>query len=108
MLFLSRVNFSHVDGKQVDITIKLITAATAVMLVFNSPLCDLPRVKHIVFHDGALVEEEAGLVVGAFYERSVFISMKDFYDGLQDPKDGDNVVIHEFAHAIDASSGEMD
>jgi hypothetical protein len=107
-VFLNRAAFHSPEGAPIDDELKVLVAATAVMLVFNRPALDLPPVRHIVIKPGAFKMEgvdAAGLLMD---KRTMGLSLEDFYLSLNRSWDGYNVIAHEFAHALDGLDGSVD
>lgn len=112
-LFLRRARFHAVNGASVDDELRVIVAATAVVLVFNRPDLDLPPVRDVVIQPGALRTSTdkdheplaAGLLLN---KRTMGLSLMDVHFSLQRAWDGYNVLAHEFAHALDGIDGSVD
>jgi Mlc titration factor MtfA (ptsG expression regulator) len=111
-VFLSRARFHSAEGARIDDEIRVTVAATAVMLVFARPDLDLPDVRHIVLRPGSFRmsrdphgDDASGVLLD---KRTMGLSARDFYFSLGRPWDGHNVVVHEFAHALDAMDGAVD
>lgn len=59
--------------------------------------------------DGAIVHEGTSARSGESWQRGpVILSWADVLRGVQNPADGHNVVIHEFAHKLDEENNSMD
>lgn len=111
-IFLEEVKFHAVGGAELNDEIKVLTAATAVMLVFNRREWDLPRVKNVVIRPGTFKvphdEDEDDDAAGLHFDNTIVISQEDFYRSFQRGEDGYNVIVHELAHAIDSETGAVD
>ncbi len=109
-VFLDRARFHSVDGAAVGDEIRVLVASAAVMLVFQRPEFDVPPVRHIVIRPTVFVEPQSGQrVSGVLYcSTSVAISLEDLTHGFRSARDGQNVTLHEIAHAIDAADGVAD
>ena len=60
--------------------------------------------------DGFIMEEGAEVFAGHTQERlgALVLSWADVVEGVRDPYDGYNVVLHEFAHQLDFEDGDAD
>ena len=60
-------------------------------------------------HEGgpALVDQDVLNLGEAWHDRRVRLSWPDALRGGRDPRDGQNLVLHEFAHHLDGLDGEM-
>lgn len=114
--FLDQVTFHGYNGIEVNDAMRLSIAAQACLLVVNSPVWfDTLRTILIypaVFttgrgrHDGFVVHEtDHGTLGESWAHGPVVLSWDDALQGGLDPEDGHNVVIHEFAHQLDALTG---
>lgn len=115
-LFLDQVTFRGNNGVAVTDDMRLSIAAQACLLIVNSPVWyDTLRnvliypsafVTHRDTHDGYVVSENRHATLGESWARGpVILSWDQALHGGLDPKDGFNVVIHEFAHQLDALTG---
>ena len=60
-------------------------------------------------HDGGIVSEGEEERLGESWEHgAIVISWDDASHGARTPHDGDNVILHEFAHQLDTEDGEAD
>ena len=66
------------------------------------------RAKTTSSEGGVVVEGEQGRLGEASTRGVLVLSWDDVLKGARDPKDGHNVVIHEFAHALDHEDGSSD
>lgn len=110
-IFLNEVKFQAVGGADLNDEIRVLTAATAVMLVFNRPEWNLPRVKSVIIKPGAFQvphDDDDEDATGLHFDNTIVISLEDFYRSFQRAEDGYNVVVHELAHAIDVETGAVD
>lgn len=115
-LFLDQVTFRGQNELEVTEAMKLSIAAQACLLIVNSPLWyDTIRnvliypsafLTHRGSHDGSVFHESRHATLGESWERGPVILSWDhaLHGGLR-AHDGENVVIHEFAHQLDSLSG---
>jgi Mlc titration factor MtfA (ptsG expression regulator) len=119
--------FVGVGGVEVTDEVRVTIAAQAALLllgndgyyfervptifVFPQPRADKigRNVQHgSAFGAGAHVIEEGVIVEGqAFQQGEIRLAWSEVLSGGRDATDGENVVLHEFAHHLDALDGEM-
>ncbi|MDX2484545.1 MAG: zinc-dependent peptidase [Pseudodonghicola sp.] len=118
-VFLDQIEFVGCNGLEVTEEMRLSIAAQACLLVANTdtwyenlhtilvyPSAFKSKTKR---HNGYVVTEGETVRVGESWPRGpVVLSWADAEQGASDPKDGHNVVFHEFAHQIDDLSGRTD
>ncbi|MBH5322177.1 M90 family metallopeptidase [Aurantiacibacter sediminis] len=115
-LFLDQITFHGSGGLELKERMRLSIAAQACLLVVNSPVWFETLRTVLVYpagfdtgrgmHDGYVVHEPASATLGESWDRGpVVLSWDDALRGGLDPNDGHNVVIHEFAHQLDALTG---
>ncbi|HYQ17247.1 MAG TPA: M90 family metallopeptidase [Polyangiaceae bacterium] len=122
-IFNSEKTFEAAGGLELDEEMRVIIAARACLLVLervelDSPL--YPGLDTIIVYPSsyrAPVREREGYVVvegeqarlGESWTRGVVVLSWDAVQaGDASPSDGHDVVLHEFAHQLDAEDGEMD
>ena len=112
-VFLAEKAFIGCDGLAIDDEIRVTIAAQACLLILKRP-----KLREIVVYprsfvverehtDGIGVAHHARQVLaGESWERGqVVLSWHDTLEGAAQPDDGQNVVIHEFAHQLDQETG---
>jgi hypothetical protein len=117
-VFLDEKEFEGCAGQVIDDEIRVTIAANACLLLLNRETDYFPRMGSILvypsgFHVKHRVVDEHGLEevieeesLGEAWERgSVILSWEDVRLDSQQPDDGFNVVIHEFAHQLDFEDG---
>lgn len=119
-VFLSEKAFIGIEGLEVSDEMRVVIAGNAcVLLVGGHPeffegfrnILVYPEtylVPH-VHHDGEVVTE--GLVANAgesWHAGPVVLAWSDVLEGIAHPEDGNNVVIHEFAHKLDEQNDAVD
>ncbi len=96
------------DGVEIDERVKLLIAATAARLALNLPGEDYGRLTLVNVCRGKLVH---GSMSGWGSRHTVAVAWESLLDGLQRPRDGDNVrmtslvVFHAFAIRICTAAG---
>ena len=117
-VFLAEKNFIGCDGLQVTDEMRVTVAAQASMLVMGQPGAPYPNLRDILLYPGPFVvervrpqpsgvlQEQRQVLTGESWSRGqVVLSWPDAAAGAADPQDGQNVVIHEFAHQLDQEKG---
>ncbi|WP_340589296.1 M90 family metallopeptidase [Erythrobacter alti] len=115
-LFLDQVTFHGNNGIELKEEMRLSIAAQACLLVVNSPVWFDTLRTILIYpsafstgrgeHDGFLVHERDIGTAGESWSRGpVVLSWDHALRGGLNPEDGHNVVIHEFAHQLDALTG---
>jgi Mlc titration factor MtfA (ptsG expression regulator) len=116
--FLDEKVFVSCAGQPVDDAVRLSIAAQACLLLLHRTGYDYADLKYILVYPAEFrvnrpVQDEAGLVsheksilAGESWENGrVVLSWDNVEEGMADPGDGHNVVIHEFAHQLDQETG---
>ncbi len=115
-LFLDQITFRGHGGIEVSEQMRLSIAAQACLLIVNSPVWYDTLRNVLIYpstirsnremHDGQLVREHDLHMAGESWVRGpVVLSWDHALQGGLDDTDGYNVVIHEFAHQLDALTG---
>lgn len=120
-LFLARKEFSGAHGLVVSDEMAVAIAAQACLPVLKLGLSwydgfvgivvqpdEVVARRHVVDHDGVVHEFDEWLTGEAMAGGPVMLSWPDVAHAGTLALDGYNVVLHEFAHVIDMSSGEAD
>lgn len=116
--WLVRQPFIGCAGLRVTDEMRVLIAAQAALLLLGGDKGGFPLLREVLVYPGAFVvdrtvPDEAGLPrderrvhSGESWQRGqVILSWDDVKRGAADPTDGDNVVIHEFAHQLDQQRG---
>lgn len=115
-LFLNQVRYFGCDGLDVTEEMELSIAAQACLLVVNSDLWYDNLTTILIYpsafksrqqrHSGYVVTEKEVVRTGESWDRGpVILSWAHSKQGAMNDHDGQNVVLHEFAHQIDDLSG---
>lgn len=117
-LFIAEKQFIGCEGLQISDEIKLNIAAQACLLMLNRPSALYPNLRSILVYPAAYLvpgqqTDAAGVVSNntemrlgeSWQQGKVVLSWPDSLQGAADPKDGHNVVLHEFAHQLDQENG---
>jgi Mlc titration factor MtfA (ptsG expression regulator) len=119
-VFLNDKSFFGSGGLEVTDEMRLTVAGNACLLLLNRDDPCFPGsdtillypdtiVTHQVKYDGPIVHEGTSARLGESWHRGpVILSWADVLRGVNDPNDGHNVVLHEFAHKLDEENVSMD
>lgn len=106
--FVLTKTFSYDNELEVTDEMKVVVAAAACRLTMNLSWVDYSSVSHVTLRDSESWHHDGTHVIGLANRRKVTLSWPSLLGGLAEPRDGDNVGYHEFAHALDAADGSMD
>lgn len=122
-IFISEKSFEAAGGLTLTDEMRVVIAARACLLVLHRTELDSPlyaELSSIVIYpstyrsrverrDGYLMVEHDQARLGESWTRgTVVLSWDAVLAGSASPSDGHDVVVHEFAHQLDAEDGEMD
>jgi len=109
-IFLAEKAFFGARGLEITDEIRVIVGASAVRLILFLDLFLYESVREIVVYPDDYVHPEDGdVMLGEVYEfGTVLLSWSAVQDGVQNPHDGTDTAIHEFAHMLDWANGEFD
>jgi Mlc titration factor MtfA (ptsG expression regulator) len=121
LVFLAEKRFEGCAGLEVTDEMKVTIAAQACILLLHRKTDYYPGLHSILVYPHAFVinrpqhvgsgifSEGPQVLLGESWHRSsVVLSWDDVLHGAADIHDGQNVVLHEFAHQIDQSGGKGD
>jgi Mlc titration factor MtfA (ptsG expression regulator) len=118
-VLLHEKNFEGCGGLDLTDEIKVTVAAQACILLLNRKPNYYPKLssiliypsafiaKNVMKQDGNIVDEEVRLGE-SWRTGAVVLSWDDVLHGALDAEDGQNVVLHEFAHQLDQEDGVPD
>ncbi len=109
-VFVRTKTFEGAGGFVVDEEAKVVIAAGAVRLSVNLPGEDYERLSTVVVYPAHYQHQEKDGVVFGEANRwgTVVLSYASVLAGLKNPADGQDVALHEFAHALDIEDGAFD
>jgi Mlc titration factor MtfA (ptsG expression regulator) len=119
-VFLNDKNFFGSGGLEITDEMRLAVAGNACLLLLQREDPRFPGSKTIVLYpdtfvareltyDGVVQREKQSARLGESWHRGpVILSWADVLRGVNNPNDGHNVVIHEFAHKLDEENGPVD
>lgn len=116
--FLHEKTFVGCEGLEVDDEMAVTIAGQAGLLLLNRPSKVYPALHTILLYPGAFVASRSELGPGgvvtparktmlgeSWDDGRVVLSWDDVRRGARDWSDGQNVVLHEFAHQLDSEAG---
>lgn len=116
--FLHQKNFSGAAGLEITDEIRVTIAAEACMLLLNRRSGVYPALKYIIVYptafvvdrpqgspDGVVYEGRKALLGESWSNGKVILAWDNVLHGSRNFVDGQNVVLHEFAHQLDSESG---
>ena len=116
--FLYQKKFIGCEGLEIDDEIRVTIAGQACLLLLNRPTRVYPGLHTVLVYPSAFLVprqhvDEAGVVTEArqdllgesWGDGRVVLSWDHVQRGARDWTDGQNVVLHEFAHQLDSESG---
>jgi Mlc titration factor MtfA (ptsG expression regulator)/Flp pilus assembly protein TadD len=110
--------FVPCGGQQINDEVKLTIAAQAALLLLGEGGYYFDKVPSILVYPMAYarrhslgsaspVDEDAGMLGESWQRGSIVLSWPAVLSGGRDATDGQNLVLHEFAHHLDSLDGEM-
>ena len=116
--FLHQKHFSGAHGLEITDEIRVTIAAEACMLLVNRKTGVYPALRYIIVYPSAFVVDRAqssaggvvsegrkGLLGESWSNGKVILAWDNVLHGSRNFVDGQNVVLHEFAHQLDSESG---
>ena len=120
-IFLADKHFEGSGGLTLTEEMKVTIAAEACLLLLHLEGPCYPTLRTVLVYPHGFVPKSAGsrgtgqvvpppvrLMGESWGDGVVVISWDDAVRGARNPADGDNVVLHEFAHQLDAEDGAAD
>jgi len=117
-VFLRDVRFEGCAGLRVTEEMRVTIAAQACLLLVNLRFPWYPKLRRVLLYPDTFVpktapgattqRDEVPLLGEAWSNGSVVLSWSSVQQGVNNPCDGHNVVLHEFAHVLDSSTGDTD
>lgn len=117
-VFVAEKAFIGCQGQVIDDEVRVTIAAQACLLLLNRPNSYFPTLRQVLVYPRSFMVtvqhmDEIGVMQSgrdwrageSWQEGLVILSWEDVLEGAAAPHDGWNVVIHEFAHQLDAESG---
>ncbi|MCP4147688.1 MAG: zinc-dependent peptidase [bacterium] len=112
-LFLSDFSIEGVRRQPVSIEIKLLVASAVAAMLHGKPAWEPPIRDGVVVYPGDRFNRHFQSGKGHFggmatYNSPLILTMGSLEESLINPRDGNNVVIHELAHYFDMENGNAD
>jgi len=117
-VFVARKEFYGCAGLTVTDEMRVVIAAQACLLLLNNHKRVYPKLRSILVYpsafrvdradhrdDGTVASGGRDLAGESWSNGKVILSWDDVTRGVSDFSDGNNVVLHEFAHQLDSESG---
>lgn len=117
-VFLREKAFIGCRGFEITDEVRVTIAAQACLLLLNGPGRYYPGLRQILVYPGAFMvdrvhadgngvqQDQRRVLSGESWSQGqVILSWQDAVDGAASAHDGQNVVIHEFAHQLDQENG---
>lgn len=118
-VFVAEKPFIGCAGLEVTDEMRITIAAQACLLLLNRKRPSYyPQLRQVLVYPGAFLVKRAHTDAGGVLQEQrhalsgeswsqgqVILSWEDALDGAAEPADGQNVVIHEFAHQLDQENG---
>jgi len=114
--FLANTTIRGVDVEVEDLD-RILVAAGAIMLIFSFPDWKYNNLSEVLLYKGAFDKDfktagaernVLGMVGDGAMHREMILSKPSLRASFQNPTDGHNTAIHEFAHLIDKADGTVD
>jgi Mlc titration factor MtfA (ptsG expression regulator) len=120
-LFLAEKHFEGCGGLTVSEEMKVTIASEACLLLLHLEGPPYPALRTVLVYPrgfvpktvrslqtGEIAEPPAPLIGESWQDGVIVVSWDDVVRGARDPVDGENVVLHEFAHQLDEEDGAGD
>ena len=117
-VFMSEKKFIGCNGVIITDEIRVTIAAQACLLLLNKKTNYYPKLRTILIYPSAFVKQQQrtyadgtqsvksiNLAGESWGVGRIVLSWQDSLAGAEQPNDGHNVVIHEFAHQLDQENG---
>ena len=104
-------------GVEVEDLDRILIASGAIMLIFSFPDWKYNNISEVLVYKDAFTEQYStdgpernvlGMVGDGAMRREMILSQQSLRASFKNPNDGENTVIHEFAHLIDKADGYAD
>jgi MtfA peptidase len=100
-------------GEAIDDELRVLVAASAVIVAFGHPTFRYPRLRDIIVYPDAYGEDyqvhRRGIRLGEVGGQGpIILSARALREGFDDDADGHHVGLHEFAHVLDFAGGRAD
>lgn len=109
-VFLADKPFIGCGGQAITDELRVTIAAQACLLLLGDARAQVyPRLREILVYPQPFVVDRLQPLAGESWSQGrVILSWAEVLAGAADPADGQNVVVHEFAHQVDQDKGVAD
>jgi Mlc titration factor MtfA (ptsG expression regulator) len=119
-ILLDEKSFEGCAGLELTDEMQLVVASQACVLLLHRETDMYPRLASILLYpetyvaprsheeDGLVTESDEEMAGESWAEGALVLSWSDILEDLENPRDGYNVILHEFAHQLDDETGEAD
>ncbi|MCA8922193.1 MAG: zinc-dependent peptidase [Planctomycetes bacterium] len=120
-VLLAEKHFEGCDGLEITDEVRVTIAGHAALLLLHRDTDYFSRLQTVLVYprgyhahgeerlpDGTVVEGKRGRLGESWTGGVVVLSWADLLGGAQNPRDGQNVALHEFAHQLDQEDGQAD
>jgi len=113
-LFIGETRFTGIDGVEVTDDLKVLTAVSAVMLLFNRPDLEYRRVSEVLLYPRAFSRDfktrGPGRNLAGLHDHygAVVLSVPELRRSFEPRHGAAHVGVHEFAHALDWSAQQWE
>lgn len=113
-IFLDEQTITGPQGAEVDDELRVLVAASAIVVVFGRRGFRYPRLRDIVIYAKAFDEnyregsKDANVLGMVHAQGPILFSARSLKQGFRGEHDGHNVGYHEFAHVLDFDGGRAD
>lgn len=118
-VFIAEKPFIGCNGLVVTEAMRVVVAAQACLLLLNRPAEHFGNLRQVLLYPGAFVVDKVHHAAGgvlrderqvlageSWSQGQVVLSWDDVLAGAAQADDGQNVVVHEFAHQLDQADGQ--
>lgn len=111
--FLAETVVTGPRGKRLEDDLRVLVAASAIILVFGRPGYRYPLLRDVIVYDDAFDEDyevhrHGGLLGQVGAQGPLILSARALREGFAAANGGHNVGLHEFAHLLDFEDGAAD
>lgn len=111
-IFIAEKHFFGAGGFEITEEVKVVVAASAVRLVVHKDISPYDRLTEIIVYPSAYRHpdsDEGTAILGEAHQwGTVVLAWDAVVHGLNNPCDGHDTAIHEFAHVLDRDGGGFD
>ncbi len=111
-IFVAEKNWEGIEGQVINDEVTVTVAAQACMMLLGVDDFYFDNVKSILMYPQSFTRQQDDGTIShrageAWQGGPIILSWRDTLSGGRNEDDGRNLVVHEFAHALDGLDGEM-